>query len=548
MPDPHLILPADWPTSLGFLIAAAIVVLLQAIPYTGIFLMFVGAMFWSILLVNAAMIGIAWEVWDGQVAPGWLVLPGLYFGTYYAFFVWSRVAALRIARAFAAFNAGKAMRHDPEHRDPVFVRGKGNMHIQPYSLLPLYALGRVFEKGRVHFIGTSEACERAAGAEARASDVRYEGSYPIRGPDLISAPGEPDKPVLRIDSESTAERLHGVRLQVTQYSLTDEATGETRALRLAHIAFPAVFPMPIVGFALNSGAPKWQGFAGFARSKSRPLACLGQGEHALPPRDFLARAMMLTPSTDMASRAVGEEAVAAIIDAADLMLTRMDLTILEEMLADPLRRKKGEWLRHLKARPAVVGPYASRIFAALALLKGSNGGTSQIREELWGLAAVLPDADLALHWPTVLEWLDPAGAGSSRLGATAMYRRLDAADPREREILLHQLESTSSLDTSLLESFCRMGSAAPEEVKERLLAIWNARKPDPNRGNGERNGTDAVLYFTLARLGLKERVGKVVQRQHGTTFAGIWREVDADTHPELCGASTNDLTNRLRER
>jgi len=47
------------PVSLLFFAETALVFLLQAIPVTGIFLMFARAMVWSAILVNAEMIGVA---------------------------------------------------------------------------------------------------------------------------------------------------------------------------------------------------------------------------------------------------------------------------------------------------------------------------------------------------------------------------------------------------------------------------------------------------------------------------------------------------------
>lgn len=75
------------PMSLGLLLATAVLYGLQAIPLIGIFLMFMLAMFWSVLLVNAAMIGTAVEAVLGRVSRLWLLLPLAYYGGYAAFVV-----------------------------------------------------------------------------------------------------------------------------------------------------------------------------------------------------------------------------------------------------------------------------------------------------------------------------------------------------------------------------------------------------------------------------------------------------------------------------
>ncbi|MFA1624563.1 hypothetical protein ACDY96_17555 [Rhizobium mongolense] len=64
-----------FPISLVGLVVTAVVFVLQAIPITGIFLMFAFAMVWSAVLINASMIGVATEVFIGRVSRIWLLLP-----------------------------------------------------------------------------------------------------------------------------------------------------------------------------------------------------------------------------------------------------------------------------------------------------------------------------------------------------------------------------------------------------------------------------------------------------------------------------------------
>ena len=100
----------------------------------------------------------------------------------------------------------------------------------------------------------------------------------------------------------------------------------------------------------------------------------------------------------------------------------------------------------------------------------------------------------------------------------------------------------------LLSSFCQMGAAAPDDVKRRLLAIWN-RGPGMRSGKVmDRDRSQVPLYFTLARLGLKEQAGRVEQRYYGPTFAAIWDQVTQDFDEDLCSGSINDIDNRFRKR
>jgi hypothetical protein len=262
---------------------------------------------------------------------------------------------------------------------------------------------------------------------------------------------------------------------------------------------------------------------------------------------MIARALGLAPSSDLAGRAVGPEAVAAMIAQSDVDLTDKELAILEAMLADPFTHIRKGWFRHLIVRPEVVAPYADRIVAALGLLQASDARGSETGRNLWRLLAALPDDVLARHRARLAGWLDPAAARPWTAATDEIYARLDAAVPEEREILLHRLETErGDLKTRLLPGFAKMGSAAPAEVKARLLALWHARAPDPAKKGAKRGSDDTVLYFALARMGLKAQAGEVVQFYYGTTFASIWREVEADSHPELCGASSNELSNHFK--
>ncbi|WP_017664540.1 hypothetical protein [Porphyrobacter sp. AAP82] len=546
-------LPADAPASLNFLGAALVVLALQAVPWTGIFLMILAGPLWAGVLVTLAMTGILWEVATGQASPVWLALPGCYFGAYYLLAAWERIAASRIAAGIAAANAGQALACDPARQDVLLVNGKGSLQIDIGPLLAGYALARVFRGGQVHFLGTSEACLLARGEAARQSGVSCFGHSPgaraavsgaMRACGIISAPGEPERPVLRVTSDRSAERRMLVPVQFEDFTLLDEASGATCRLRSGEARLLARFPFPIIGFALNSGAPKWQGFAGWMRQRAVPLA---DGGTRAGGAALVAGAMGLAPSDDVAARAVGAEAVAALIDASDTALADKELAILGTMLADPLTHVRDGWFRHLVIRPLVVVPYADRILAALHILQASDLRASENGRNLWRLLSALPDAVLEPHRARIVDWLDPAQARPWTLATDEIYTRLDAAVPQERAILLHRLESQhGDLKTRLLPGFARMGSAAPDDAKARLLALWQARAPDPATRGSKRDQGDAALYFTLARMGLKAAAGEVVQRYYGPTFAAIWREVEADSHAELCEASWNDLAQYFR--
>jgi hypothetical protein len=72
------------PRSLMFFVATGVVYVLQFVPGIGIILMFMGAMFWPIVWINAGFVSLAIEAWIGRISRLWLVAPIAWFGGYYA--------------------------------------------------------------------------------------------------------------------------------------------------------------------------------------------------------------------------------------------------------------------------------------------------------------------------------------------------------------------------------------------------------------------------------------------------------------------------------
>src|SRR4051812_31911071 len=114
-----------WPKSLLFLVATGVVYLLQVIPVTGFFLMLVLAAFWSVLLVNAAMIGTAVEALSGRVARWWLVLPVAFYGGYFAVVAQDHATLRTLMAAYDAANARVTIPFEPARQALAFDKDEG---------------------------------------------------------------------------------------------------------------------------------------------------------------------------------------------------------------------------------------------------------------------------------------------------------------------------------------------------------------------------------------------------------------------------------------
>jgi hypothetical protein len=69
------------------LLAFLALLVLQWIPYTGIFLMFVGAAFWAGLLLHGALFGLTIDALRGVVPRVLLVVPIAAYGAYYTIYL-----------------------------------------------------------------------------------------------------------------------------------------------------------------------------------------------------------------------------------------------------------------------------------------------------------------------------------------------------------------------------------------------------------------------------------------------------------------------------
>ena len=551
-------LPDGWPWSIWFFVITLAVYLLQRFPLTGVFLMIVGGAFWSIILVNLGMGGIIVEAVTGKVSPLWLALPALYFGGYYLAYASDQRSFARLAAQTAKFNAGKGLEFHPERQDLVVDQRGDGLGFQARDMVDQYGLARAFgSDGRAWVIGTADTCKlinsdrafMSAGIQGhmitRMGPRRYQTVS--TGFCMVMMPGTPDRPVMRITQQQQNGKTGLLDYITTAITARDESSGRSTTVRHVRAAPLRRFPMPVMGCALNSGAPAWQCFHGFMRHEQTPVnSGLSRYSSGAP---IIAEALGLKRDNDYAPRAIGPERFQPIADRIDAEKTAKELALLERMLANPTEHVRDGWFHHLPNRPTVVEPYAERIFAALETLQRSDAKDSENGRNLWRLVAVMSDDALAPYRAQITDWLRPGNARPWTVREDNIYERLDASHPVDREIMLNRLETErGDLKTGLLGQFCAMGSRAPDEVKKRLLALWNARgiaRPGYPEGRGRE---DVMLYFTLARMGLKAAAGKVEQRYYGPTYLRIWEEVGPDTHADLCAGSINDLSNAFRRR
>ena len=132
---------------------------------------------------------------------------------------------------------------------------------------------------------------------------------------------------MRVAGKSEQSSQATLPVTTQTFRLRDEASGREVVVRSAFAGPLKRFPMPVMGCALNSGAPSWQCFHGFMRDSVTPVA---------PPDQkygggtvVVAAALGLEKVQDWAALATGPERFRGLADAADAKLVAKEIAILE---------------------------------------------------------------------------------------------------------------------------------------------------------------------------------------------------------------------------
>lgn len=270
-----------FPFSFVFFLATAAVFVFQWVPFTGIFLMMVGAVFWSVLLVNAGMIGVAVEAASARVSRWWLVLPVAFYGGYWVVAVQDHMMLRSLATSYDAANARVAVPFDSNLQALVFSEMSASWFTQNYDLPVAYSANSNVPEGYSSYrmINTATCDKVRASSSLQASSVHAFGfgdgdAIGTRKTERrfcsLSMPERPELPVVRISrkEEKVFERTLPVTRLTTTITLPDNQKFE---LLGGHAAPLSWFPMPMMGCALDSGAAKWRCGAGFKRNGFTPI-------------------------------------------------------------------------------------------------------------------------------------------------------------------------------------------------------------------------------------------------------------------------------------
>lgn len=434
------------PYSLAFFVATLCVFFLQLIPIIGIFLMFMLAMAWSIFLVNAGMIGVAFEAALGQVSRWWLILPVAFYGTYWYVATVERVTLQRVSASQEEFNAGVTAGFDPSRNALVLDYEEDAAWLtQNYALPVAYEANKNLPEGFLsHRMVDSSVCTKvrespamgAAGVDTwvLSDDISHRWGSKERFCDL-RMPEKPELPVVRVSHQR--EQTYSGTLPVIQTTTTIITPDGSSVRLLSGAATPlSWFPRPILGCGLNSAAPKWECFAQFWREDLTPILP-GDAGHNLDSV-LLARALRLKPIA-ISDRQGSDPALVlqnatAVEDAA---LARQ-LVNLDKILADP--SVHADWRTDvIRNHPDILASYADKIVDGLerAAMVPDNERyrTRDNGRTLAGLLAKLPQEKFAGVGPRALALYAKADAKHWLWETDTLKRRLRDLVPGATPVL-----------------------------------------------------------------------------------------------------------------
>jgi hypothetical protein len=268
--------------------------------------MFLGAPFWSIPLVNLAMIGIAIEAATRRVSRSWLIAPLLFFGVYWSLAVKDYASLSHLTAVYQAANSRVAIEFDPALQALVFGGETTNGNFATTYGLPVqYEVNSNHPEGFVSSRVVDKAvCEllRKPSLE-RQTDAYEHGIFDDSGgvqSDLderfcnVSMPEKPSLPMVRVvrQSEDTNAWFLPVEKVTTTVTLPD---GRQYQLVEGYASPLPWIPMPLAGCTLISARASWECGAQFLRANSISIVS-SPNEHNSGDA-ILARALGLKPVT-----------------------------------------------------------------------------------------------------------------------------------------------------------------------------------------------------------------------------------------------------------
>ena len=520
------------PRSLLLLPATGFLFLLQLFPLTGVFLMMLAAPFWSVLLINGAFIGTATEVALKAVPRWWLLLPIAWFGGYAIVAGRDHFAVAALRAELAASNGKARFRFNPERNSLVFVGENSDAAwlVKNYDLPVAYELTTPdISRMRSHRIIARSLCSQIrANAAFQGSHIWTSGFFddgPIgkRRMDRrfckLTQFEQPSLAQARLEIHEFESKRGTLPVVFTNIDVRSP-DGEQAQLRGGSASPLYWLPMPVIGCALNSGAAKWQCFAGFDRQRRVPLVERGSGYNSTAV--MIANAFGLRRVRPEDRKAAPTEQVLPVIRKAEENAVAADLKELDSMVRDPVGNNHWGHFRALKGRPDVLAEWDDRIVAGLERAYVDPANTRESGRSLADLVATLPDSSWRRLGPRVLALYERSNWHWIRDQASLVARFGDL-QPAPLPLLINLYRDKRP---GGLAAICRVGQPAGKFVTRELLNTL--RDPSMNRSEA------GSIFVALVRMGARDEALKVNAERRRPVHPRILERIGANPGPDLC--------------
>jgi hypothetical protein len=271
-----------FPKSLWFFGAFALLFLIQLIPLVGIFLLFMMSWLWSMFLINAGFIGVAFEILTRRVHWAWLSLPLVWFGGYGTLMISENQAISRLESEIVDSNQATRI---PLSSDTSLVLSKTD-YIDVWQLMYDHDLGVLYGRSNDGQTAKEYRFSPLKSCETVDENQHYEDlqiamvsknydwrDQPMAKPFcVLSFPAsEPERRLFADISSTEGLKLGGVPYTITRLRVRFE--GQAVLFRKASAEPLRWFPMPFIycGDMLSGGGGTWVCGANFMRANSTPL-------------------------------------------------------------------------------------------------------------------------------------------------------------------------------------------------------------------------------------------------------------------------------------
>ncbi|WP_295559937.1 hypothetical protein [uncultured Hyphomicrobium sp.] len=518
------------PRSLWFFVLTAAVFVLQVIPVTGVFLMFVVAPFWSIATVNAGFLGIVIEASRGSVARVWMLAPALWFGGYAVAATLSHVELARLDTEIRAHNSGRSIPFSGESQALVVA---GQSSSDRSELVKSYAVPVVFEKvsgdgrasHRAYRLGAGETCVRLRQRGVQAAGIHtygiFEGRKMLQGMCLFWRPEDPQLPAVTVSSRR--DEQEGILLPATLERIAiEDVRGPSIALLSAEASPLAWVPMPVIGCTLISMTASWECFASFMRDEPRHLGGASKSE-------IVAGALGLERSPASARRASIEASQGVRIDAFLADQISVSVANLDRLISDPTQKLTIHDLRGLTERPDLLAPRAAAMVDALGRAFDAGPQAQERALLLQQHLAALPARDFLRSGDALISVLMALRRMESEQLQFELIVRLGDLGAPALPVLKRAFDEGRhvSKGAAVLLGFCRLGMPAAGEAESITARLLQAREQLPDRFY--------AAYVLMRRLGRTDLAERIREARGGweQTY-DRWSSVAPESPPNAC--------------